>query len=162
MGIWFVTDLEDYSFDFWDGLLNDGGDKNAGFGENKSHACVVGGCGQLPFWVFAAGIIWRGTNLSVWGFSSDLDQNRAVLWSKSEHETPETPETLETPETPETLETPVLFRFGPKTGVFLVQKRNETPETKHLKHLKHFLWMFGLLFCKHFKELGSKVNDGVH
>ena len=32
-------------------------------------------------------------------------------------------------ETPETLETPVLFRFGPKTGVFLVQKRNETPET---------------------------------
>ena len=30
---------------------------------------------------------------------SDLDQNRAVLWSKSEHETPETPETIETPET---------------------------------------------------------------
>ena len=30
---------------------------------------------------------------------SDLDQNRAVLWSKSEHETPETPGTLETPET---------------------------------------------------------------
>ena len=23
------------------------------------------------------------------GFCSDLDQNRAVLWSKSEHETPE-------------------------------------------------------------------------
>ena len=120
MGIWFVTDLEDYSFDFWDGLLNDGGDKNAGFGENKSHACVVGGCGQLPFWVFAAGIIWRGTNLSVWGFSSDLDQNRAVLWSKS-----------------------------------------EMKHLKHPKHLKHFLWMFGLLFCKHFKELGGKVNDGV-
>ena len=38
-------------------------------------------------------------------------------------------ETLETLETPETLETLVLFRFGPKTGVFLVQKRNETPET---------------------------------
>ena len=33
---------------------------------------------------------------------------------------------------------------------------------KHLKHLKHFLWMFGLLFCKHFKELGGKVKDGVH
>ena len=29
----------------------------------------------------------------------------------------------------ETLETPVLFRFGPKSGGFLVQKRNETPET---------------------------------
>ena len=41
----------------------------------------------------------------------------------------ETLETLETPETLGTLETPVLFRFGPKTGVFLVQKRNETPET---------------------------------
>ena len=33
---------------------------------------------------------------------------------------------------------------------------------KHLKHLKHLMWMFELLFCKHFKELGSKVNDGVH
>ena len=32
---------------------------------------------------------------------------------------------------------------------------------KHLKHLKHFLWLFGLLFCKHFKELGGKVKDGV-
>ena len=49
------------------------------------------------------------------GFCSDLDQNRAVLWSKSE-----------------------------------------------MKHLKHFLWMFGLLFCQHFKELGGKVKDGVH
>ena len=37
--------------------------------------------------------------LLVCGFSSDLDQNRAVLWSKSELETPETPETLETLET---------------------------------------------------------------
>ena len=46
---------------------------------------------------------------------SDLDQKRAVLWSKSE-----------------------------------------------MKHLKHFLWMLGLLFCKHFKELGGKVKDGVH
>ena len=45
---------------------------------------------------------------------SDLDQNRAVLWSKSE-----------------------------------------------MKHLKHCLWMFGLLFCKHFKELVGKVKDGV-
>ena len=58
------------------------------------------------------------------GFSSDLDQNRAVLWSKSE------------------------------------MKHLKHP--KHLKHLKHFLWMFGLLFCKHFKELGGKVKDGVH
>ena len=33
---------------------------------------------------------------------------------------------------------------------------------KHLKHLKHFLWMLGLLFCKHFKELSGKINDGVH
>ena len=33
---------------------------------------------------------------------------------------------------------------------------------KHLKHLKHFLWMFGLLFCQHFKELGGKVKDSVH
>ena len=33
---------------------------------------------------------------------------------------------------------------------------------KHLKHLKHFLWMPGLLFFKHFKELGGKVNDGVY
>ena len=55
---------------------------------------------------------------------SDLDQNRAVLWSKSE------------------------------------MKHLKHP--KHLKHLKHFLWMFGLLFCKHFKELGGKVKDGVH
>ena len=31
-----------------------------------------------------------------------------------------------------------------------------------MKHLKHLLWMFGLLFCKHFKELGGKVKDGVH
>ena len=33
---------------------------------------------------------------------------------------------------------------------------------KHLKHLKHFLWMFGLLFCQHFKELSGKFKDGVH
>ena len=32
---------------------------------------------------------------------------------------------------------------------------------KHLKHLKHFLWMPGLLFCKHSKELVGKVKDGV-
>ena len=54
---------------------------------------------------------------------SDLDQNRAVLWSKSEMKHPK--------------------------------------HLKHLKHLKHSLWMFGLLFCKHFKELGGKVKDGV-
>ena len=33
---------------------------------------------------------------------------------------------------------------------------------KHLKHLKHLMWMPGLLFCKHFKELGGKIKDGVH
>ena len=60
----------------------------------------------------------------VCGFCSDLDQNRAILWSKSE------------------------------------MKHLKHP--KHLKHLKHFLWMFGLLFCQHFKELGGKVKDGVH
>ena len=62
--------------------------------------------------------------VSVFRVCSDLDQNRAVLWFKSE------------------------------------MKHLKHP--KHLKHLKHFLCMFGLLFCKHFKELGGKVNDGVH
>ena len=57
-------------------------------------------------------------------FCSDLDQKRAVFWSKSE------------------------------------MKHLKHP--KHLKHLKHSLWMFELLFCKHFKELGVKVKDGVH
>ena len=60
--------------------------------------------------------------VQVCGFSSDLDLNRAVLWSKS-----------------------------------------EMKHLKHLKHLKHpklCLWMFGLLFCQHFKELGGKVKDG--
>ena len=61
---------------------------------------------------------------AVCGFCSDLDQNRAVLWSKSEMKHPK--------------------------------------HLKHLKHLKHFLWMFGLLFCQHFKELGGKGKDGVH
>ena len=46
--------------------------------------------------------------LRVCGFSSDLDQKGAVLWSKSEHETPET---LETPETPETLSVDVRIAF---------------------------------------------------
>ena len=32
---------------------------------------------------------------------------------------------------------------------------------KHLKHPKHLMWMPGLLFCKHFKELGGKVKEGV-
>ena len=80
--------------------------------------------GELPFWVFLAPIRWRrwvGTDFRV---CSDLDQNRAVLWSKSE------------------------------------MKHLKHP--KHLKHLKHFLWMFGLLFCQHFKELGGKVKDSVH
>ena len=60
----------------------------------------------------------------IFWFCSDLDQNRAVLWFKSE------------------------------------MKHLKHP--KHLKHLKHFLWMFGLLFCQHFKDLGGKVKDGVH
>ena len=55
---------------------------------------------------------------------SDLDQNRAVFWSKSE------------------------------------MKHLKHP--KHLKHLIHLLWMFGLLFCQHIKELGGKVKDDVH
>ena len=59
--------------------------------------------------------------MPICGFSSDLDQKGAVLWSKSEMKHPE-----------------------------------------HLKHLKHFVWLLGLLFCKHFKELCGKVNDGVH
>ena len=41
----------------------------------------------------------RGGWVPIFRVCSDLDQNRAVFWSKSEHETPETPETLETPET---------------------------------------------------------------
>ena len=49
--------------------------------------------------------------LPVCGFSSDLDQNRAILRSKSELETPETPETLETPETPETLDVDAGIAF---------------------------------------------------
>ena len=60
-------------------------------------------------------------------FCSDLDQNRAVLWSKSEMKHLKHPKHL-----------------------------------KHLKHLKHSLWMFELLFCQDIKELGGKVNDGVH
>ena len=75
------------------------------------------GCFPHPFY---GGGGW----VPVCGFCSDLDQNRPVLWSKSE------------------------------------MKHLKHP--KHLKHLKHCLWMFGLLFCQHFKELGGKVNDGVH
>ena len=54
--------------------------------------CCFFGC--LPQALYGGGTI-----LAICGFSSDLDQNRAVLWSKSELETPETLETLETPET---------------------------------------------------------------
>ena len=80
--------------------------------------------GHCFFGCLPQALYGRGITLRVCGFSSDLDQNRAVLWSKSE------------------------------------MKHLKHP--KHLKHLKHFLWMPGLLFCKHFKELGGKVNDGVH
>ena len=48
-----------------------------------------------------------------------------------------------------------LVRIWTKIGRFCGPKAN-------MKHLKHLKWMFGLLFCKHFKELGGKVNDGVH
>ena len=48
-------------------------------------------------------------------FCSDLDQKRAVFWSKS-----------------------------------------EMKHLKHSEHLIHSVWMLGLLFCKHFKELGGK------
>ena len=54
-------------------------------------------------------------------FCSDLDQKRAVLWSKSE-----------------------------------MKHLKHPKHPKHLKHPKHYLWMFGLLFCHHFKELGGK------
>ena len=74
--------------------------------------------------MFDAPIIWRWDNPIGFLVCSDLDQNRAVLWSKSE------------------------------------MKHLKHP--KHLKHLKRCLWMFGLLFCQHFKELGGKVKDGVH
>ena len=70
----------------------------------------------LPQALYGGGMI-----LAICGLCSDLDQNRAVLWSKSEMKHP-----------------------------------------KHLKHLKHCLWMFGLLFCQHFKELSGKFKDGVH
>ena len=52
----------------------------------------------------------------------------------------------------------VFVRIWTKIGRFCGPKAN----MKHLKHLEHLMWMFGLLFCKHFKELGGKVNDGVH
>ena len=60
-----------------------------------------------------------------------------------------------------------FVRIWTKTGRFSSPKANmkhlkHLKHPKHLKHLIHLLWMFGLLFCKHFKELGGKVNDGVH
>ena len=65
----------------------------------------VGHCffGCLPQALYGGGMF-----LPVCGFSSDLDQNRAVFWSKSELETPETPET---PETLETLDVDVRIAF---------------------------------------------------
>ena len=54
-----------------------------------------------------------------------------------------------------------FVRIWTKIGRFSGPKAN-MKHLKHLKHLKHFLWMFGLLFCKHFKELGGKIKDGVH
>ena len=56
-----------------------------------------------------------------------------------------------------------FVRIWTKIGRFCGPKANmkHLKHPKHLKHLKHFLWMPGLLFCKHFKELGGKVKDGV-
>ena len=57
-----------------------------------------------------------------------------------------------------------LVRIWTKIGRFFGPKANlkHLKHPKHLKHLKHLMWMLGLLFCKHFKELGGKVKDGVH
>ena len=60
-----------------------------------------------------------------------------------------------------------FVRIWTKIGRFCGPKANmkhlkHLKHPKHLKHLKHFLWLFGLLFCKHFKELVGKVKDGVH
>ena len=56
-----------------------------------------------------------------------------------------------------------FVRIWTKIGRFCGPKANmkHLKHPKHLKHLKHFLWMPGLLFCKHIKELGGKVKDGV-
>ena len=57
-----------------------------------------------------------------------------------------------------------LVRIWTKIGRFCGPKANmkHLKHPKHLKHLKHLMWMPGLLFCKHFKELGGKIKDGVH
>ena len=57
-----------------------------------------------------------------------------------------------------------LVRIWTKIGRFFGPKANmkHLKHPKHLKHLKHLMWMPGLLFCKHFKELGGKVKEGVH
>ena len=59
-----------------------------------------------------------------------------------------------------------FVRIWTKIGRFCGPKANmkhlkHPKHLKHLKHLKHCLWMFGLLFCQHFKELCGKVKDGV-
>ena len=61
--------------------------------------CLSGRRGRCFFGSFPHPLHGGGMTLRICRISSDLDQNRAVLWSKSEHETPETPETLETLET---------------------------------------------------------------
>ena len=71
-------------------------------------ACKTGSCvatqaggdappqvGGLPFWVFSVAIIWRRDDSGGLRFSSDLDQKRAVLWSKSEMKHPKHLEHLE-------------------------------------------------------------------
>ena len=57
-----------------------------------------------------------------------------------------------------------LVRIWTKIGRFFGPKANlkHLKHPKHLKHLKHLMWMLELLFCKHFKELGGKIKDGVH
>ena len=79
-------------------------------------------CGLIAFLGVLRTYFMAEVGTDFFGFCSDLDQKRAILWSKSE------------------------------------MKHLKHPE--HLKHLKHCLWMPGLLFCKHFKELSGKVKDG--
>ena len=52
---------------------------------------------------------------------------------------------------------PRCFNLSLRLGFLVVAEH-----LKHLKHLKHLMWMFGLNFCQHIKELGGKVNDDVH
>ena len=83
------------------------------WGHTKGGTAAEKRCATTGGWIAFLGVFRShdmagGIIPAVCGFSSDLDQNRAVLWSKSEHETLETPET---PETPETLDVDVRIAF---------------------------------------------------